>query len=324
MPSSGDRMADSASRIPHRGAIKLTGVETRSVTPGESASVEPVVPGQWEFWRSGPDSGPRNMAVDAALLRRASRIEEAGSAPRAGVWRCYGWSRPTVSFGRHERTRGRFDAASVAAAGLDAVRRPTGGRALLHSREVTYSATFPLAAGISWRVAYDAVNRILRDALASLGVDAAIVPYGNPYGNVEGRRTSPNAMGPLCFDRPDAGEIVVDGAKLAGSAVWRERGGYLQHGSILLHDDQLLLAAATCAPVPVASPAASLAQLLGSASSRDGPMDDEALRNAVEAAIAARLAANGVVTAFTAGASFDDDVDASARQLAASDWLWRR
>jgi lipoate-protein ligase A len=233
-----------------------------------------------------------------------------------------------VSFGRHERTRGRFDAASVAAAGLDAVRRPTGGRALLHSREVTYSATFPLAAGISWRVAYDAVNRILRDALASLGVNAAIVPYGNPYGNpcgdVERRRSSPNAMGPLCFDRPDAGEIVVDGAKLAGSAVWRERGGYLQHGSILLHDDQSLLVAATCAPVPVAPPAASLAELLGSTPSRDGPMDDEALRNAVEAAIAARLAANGVVTAFTAGASFDDDVDAAERQFAASDWIWRR
>jgi lipoate-protein ligase A len=310
--------------MPHCGAIKLTVVETRSVSPGNSASLESVVPGQWELWHSGPATGLRNMAIDAALLRRVSGYPaeaeagpgDAGPARRAGVWRCYGWSRPTVSFGRNERTRGRFDAASVAAAGLDAVRRPTGGRALLHARDVTYSAAFPLAAGTSWRVAYDAVNAILRDALAALGVDAAIVPHGGG--------TRPDSGGPLCFDRPDAGEIVVGGAKLAGSAVWRERGGYLQHGSILLHDDQSLLVAAACGPVPAPPDAASLAAIVRHAPSPGRPMDDDELRRAVESAIAARLAANATVTGFTSSASIDADVAHFETRFAARDWLWRR
>lgn len=301
------------------------------MTPGESASVEPVVPGQWQFWRSGPASGVRNMAIDAALLRRASGLAGAawepsgtGVAGAVGVWRCYGWSRPTVSFGRNESTRGRFDAASIAAAGLGVVRRPTGGRALLHSREVTYSATFPLAGGISWRVAYDAVNRILRDALGSLGVDATIVPHH--------RGTPRNAGEPLCFDRPDGGEIVAHGAKLAGSAVWRERGrergrerdGYLQHGSILLHDDQSLLLAAACGPVPVPPKAASLSSILRESPSQNPSLRDDALRSALESAIATRLAANATVTAFTARASIDAEVARFETAFAASDWLWRR
>ena len=302
--------------MPHCGAIKLTVVETRSVSPGESAPALPVVPTRWEFWQSGPASGLRNMAIDAALLRRVGCAPDDAAPPAVGVWRCYGWSRPTVSFGRNESTRGRFDAASVAAAGLEAVRRPTGGRALLHSREVTYSAAFPLASGTSWRVAYDAVNRILRDALAALGVDATIVPHG--------RGILPNPGGPLCFDRPEPGEIVVGGAKLAGSAVWRERGRYLQHGSILLHDDQSLLVAAACGPVPVPPDAASLAAILPPSPSQHHPRDDEELRRAVESSIAARLAANAPVTAFSAGASFDAEAARFETRFAEHDWLWRR
>ncbi len=176
--------------------------------------------------RTEPETGGWNMALDQALLERARRSGE-------GVWRCYAWSSPTVSFGRNESVAGRFDAASVSRAHLVAVRRPTGGRALLHGREVTYSATLPLDASIGWRDAYAEINQILLDALRALGVHATLCTAAS----------SPAVRpdGPLCFEAPAVGEIAVGDAKLVGSAIWRERGAYLQHGSILLHDDQRVL-----------------------------------------------------------------------------------
>lgn len=286
---------------------------------GESTNTEPIVPRVWDFWRSGPAEGLRNMAVDAALLRRASSGATPPPGGGCGVWRCYSWSRPTVSFGRNETTLGRFDALSVAAAGMEAVRRPTGGRALLHAREITYSASFPLARPVSWRAAYEAVNRLLQRALGSLGVDAAIVPYR------AGNAAAP--PGPLCFDRPDAGEIVVGGAKLAGSAVWRERGGYLQHGSILLHDEQPLLTQAASnlmATPPRAAGLAALLRVQPAVMAADHRDDDERIRRAVEAAIEATLAAIGTVTAFGEEASLDADIASFEREFAHPSWLWRR
>ena len=169
------------------------------------------------------------MAVDSALL--------AAAPDRAfGVWRTYAWTNPTVSFGRHEATRNRFSPESLAAAGLDVVRRPTGGRALLHDAEVTYSVTLPIGDGTPWKHVYSSVNRILLVALRSLGVAAHLVP--------DSAKSTLRPDGPLCFEQPSPGEIVVQGAKISGSAVWRERGAYLQHGSILLHDGQQRLRSA--------------------------------------------------------------------------------
>ena len=98
------------------------------------------------------------MAVDAALLDLAGETA-------CAVWRCYAWDMPTISFGRNERTRRRFSPERLREAGLHAVRRPTGGRALLHAREVTYSVAMPLDERQSWRVAYAAVNQVLLRAL---------------------------------------------------------------------------------------------------------------------------------------------------------------
>ena len=268
-----------------------------------------VLPPMWRVMRDAPADGVRNMAVDAALMDRARETGES-------VWRCYAWTTPTISFGRHESIAGRYDAASVARAGLDAVRRPTGGRALLHGREVTYSATLPLASGTSWRDAYAAINGILLDALHRLGVPATIAD------------TSPTV--PLdrdatpCFDRPAAGEIVIGTAKLVGSAVWRSDGAYLQHGSILLHDDQALLARAmmdgaahalAATPPP---PAATLHEYFATSGSRCPTWD--VVAEALERALAAR--------ADVAPLWFDAKLrDASARcaeQSERPDWLWRR
>ena len=182
----------------------------------------------WRFLDSGASDGVSNMAVDLALLDHARAAGEA-------TLRVYAWSRPTLSFGRHERARGRFDAARLAAAGIDVVRRPTGGRALLHHREVTYSVTAPVA-GLSLRESYRAINALLIGALHRLGVHAMPAE----------RRTAPvRPLGAPCFAEPNEGELVVGGAgqrKLVGSAQWRDGDVLLQHGSILLADDQSRIA----------------------------------------------------------------------------------
>jgi len=175
---------------------------------------------------SSPQRAAQNMAIDTALLDRA-RTE--GMA----VLRCYSWSRPAVSFGRNERTSPRFVPREIEESGLDAVRRPTGGRALLHLSEVTYSVSMPIDDSVSWRAVFDAVNRRLCAAIRSLGVDARVFP-GNDRGSLRPGEA-------LCFAAPSAGEIVVGDAKLVASAVWRERGGFLQQGSIITDGNQDLL-----------------------------------------------------------------------------------
>jgi lipoate-protein ligase A len=248
------------------------------------------------------------MAVDAALL-------DHGRDRSYGVWRTYAWERPTVSFGRHEAVRTRFDAQSLSSAGLDAVRRPTGGRALLHTDEVTYSVSMPMADRTPWQMVYAGINDILISALRTLGVAATLVDAANA------RPVRPD--GPVCFDHPASGEIVVGGAKLVGSAVWRERGAYLQHGSILLRDDQSLLSAAMCvspstADIPLGT-ATSLAACLALPPSWEQVADalELALRSAVEHRHAGELSAQPVVL----------DAEVLARhEIHYRDpaWLWRR
>ena len=91
---------------------------------------------RWRFLDSGPLDGAEQMSLDAGLMDRARETREA-------VLRVYVWSRPTLSFGRHESVRGRFVPATLELENVGAVRRPTGGRVLLHDREVTYSVTAP-------------------------------------------------------------------------------------------------------------------------------------------------------------------------------------
>lgn len=120
------------------------------------------------------------------------------------------------------------------AAGYDVVRRPTGGRALLHSREITWSVTLPVPDDVPWRRVYEAVNTRLVIALQSIGVPATLHT---------GSSTDAEALrdGTTCYAQPSAGELVLGEAKLGGSSVWRTERGYLQHGSILLENDQALL-----------------------------------------------------------------------------------
>ena len=191
----------------------------------------------WYYW---PDAearpGPANMAVDQALLELAG---EEGLA----VLRVYRWDPHTLSFGRNEPATRRYDRAAIAREGIPTVRRPTGGRAVWHARELTYAVAAPTARFGALPAAYQAIHRTIAEALRVLGADARLAEEGGVAGLDAG----------ACFASPVGGEVMVRDRKVVGSAQVRLGEGMLQHGSILLDDDQSRVAALT-----LGSPASGL------------------------------------------------------------------
>ena len=205
---------------------------------------------RWRLLIAAPRSGAENMARDTALQARAARTGET-------VFSIYSWSRPTLSFGRNQSASGLYDVGKIRAAGIDVVRRPTGGRAILHHHEVTYSVTAPVEDAAPLRETYSRINRILQTGLSELGV--AVVPA-----MLSARAAVPSVR--PCFETPAEGELVARGSKLVGSAQYRDDGALLQHGSILVNDDQSSLPdfAATLSAEGESIPApATLHALLG-------------------------------------------------------------
>lgn len=188
------------------------------------------------------------MAVDAALLDRAAATGDA-------VLRVYAWRTPTVSFGAHQRAAEAYDGSRLAADGYDVVRRPTGGRAILHHRELTYAVARPVTPGEGLRESAAAITRLVAEALARLGVPVA------PADGV--RAAAPDAA--PCFATPAPGELVLDGAKLVGSAQVRRDGALLQHGSVLVDDDQGRLRHYLRVEAAPPAPTATLRRALGRA-----------------------------------------------------------
>ncbi len=185
------------------------------------STIERLVP-KWKTILTPPLSAAENMAVDLGLMERARKTGE-------GVFRVYSWKRPSLSLGRNQTAMGRYNLEMIGDLSLDVVRRPTGGRAILHWREITYSVTAPSNGEVGLKQAYKEINRILLSALANLGVPVEVaIPTE--------RAQRPSSM--PCFAAPGEGEMIVDGRKLVGSAQWRDEGALLQHGSILIEDDQ--------------------------------------------------------------------------------------
>src|SRR5688572_17382213 len=153
----------------------------------------------WRLLLSPPLPGADNMALDEALMERARRTGET-------VLRVYAWAGPTLSFGRNQTARGAYSARLAADRGVAVVRRPTGGRAILHHREVTYSVTAPVT-GEALRASYGRINRVLLDGLRRLGVAAALA--------APAARTPLPGVAP-CFEAPAEGELVAGGRKLVG------------------------------------------------------------------------------------------------------------
>ncbi len=210
----------------------------------------------WRLLVTEPLDGATNMAVDEALLR--SRIHASG----APTVRFYGWRPATVSLGYAQPLEETIDRARCDALGLGLVRRPTGGSAILHELpegEVTYSVVarggdFPGADDVL--ETYRVIGQGLRAGLGRLGVAAELVPL------VRGRR-DPAVLPAFCFRRAGAYELAVEGRKLVGSAQRRQRGAFLQHGSVVLDADAARIRAVfPREPEPTAG-MTTLAALLG-------------------------------------------------------------
>jgi lipoyl(octanoyl) transferase len=254
----------------------------------------------WRLLLTPAAGGAQNMALDEALMTRARETGEF-------TLRVYSWATPTLSLGRNQSARRVYDVDRIRARGLRVVRRPTGGRAILHHREITYSVTAPSDDAGDLRESYHRTNRVLVAGLERLGVRPEIAA---PAG-----RALPPGPAP-CFDAPSTGELVVDGKKLAGSAQWRSDGALLQHGSILIEDDQSTIAELTLeAQRPVPAPA-TLAGALGRAPS---PHD---VADALSAAV------RELEDPHAAPCSLEPDIRARAEALVVhyedDAWTWRR
>lgn len=173
------------------------------------------------------------MAEDEEALLRAARE---GGPP---TLRLYGWNPPAVSLGRfqHESTAVRSDACYRR--GIDVVRRITGGRAVLHDRELTYSIAARSGSGIfpdDVLGAYKAIAAALLAGLGNLGIRAEMVARAGRHAHLVDRSSG----NPSCFSSPSWYEILVQGKKIIGSAQRRIPGAFLQHGSILIDYDPVL------------------------------------------------------------------------------------
>ncbi len=202
---------------------------------------------RWRLLFVPARDGAENMARDMALQDHSRITGEC-------VLSVYTWTRPTLSFGRNQSANGLYDLERIAREKLDVVRRPTGGRAILHNREFTYSVTGSDAFAATLAAAYDRINALLLLGMKNLGVSVAIA---NPT------RSAPKPDHSPCFAEPVKGELVAAGRKLVGSAQYRENGAFLQHGSILVENDQHLLRALSLGGSPEEfSAPATLAELV--------------------------------------------------------------
>jgi lipoyl(octanoyl) transferase len=178
---------------------------------------------QWRLIYDLPSPGDWNMAVDEALLQS---VAAGRSVP---VLRIYQWSPPCLSLGYGQRSAD-VDFERVAALGWQVVRRPTGGKAILHTDELTYCVvmplTDPLAAGDIVE-SYRRISTALQSALSSLGAPT----------QAEQQQSTAKSIGPVCFEVPSHYEITVGGRKLIGSAQLRRQGVLLQHGTLPLTGD---------------------------------------------------------------------------------------
>ena len=190
----------------------------------------------WRVFRDPARAGAENMAADHTLAHSVAQggpSSGKGSAAPPAVLRLYTWKRPTISFGRNEPVLGVYSPDSDQLRNIDLVRRPTGGRAVLHDEELTYAVAVPSRALGGARETYRVLNHALLNAVRSLGTVADI--HGDPH-----ERALPLSAGP-CFQSPAEGEVIANGRKLIGSAQARIGGALLQHGSIMISGDQTLL-----------------------------------------------------------------------------------
>lgn len=216
-------------RQPDNGLLKA--LQLTALLPAKSDTMNDV-----HFWRyldSGPATAAENMKIDEELLEQARKP---GALP---LLRFYAWDPPAVSLGRFQRADEAVLADACAKQGFDIVRRITGGRAVLHNRELTYSVIAPdknplFPPGVIGT--YKVIAAGLLAGFRNLGIPAEMVTRSGRHAVLVEKNTRDAA----CFSSPSWYEIVVAGRKIAGSAQRRVAGAFLQHGSILINHDPAL------------------------------------------------------------------------------------
>lgn len=219
----------------------------------------------WRIINSPPADGGTNMAIDEAILEA---VREGQSPP---TLRLYTWQPACLSIGRFQRAARSVNFDALTALGYDFVRRPTGGRAVLHDDELTYAviastdelANVSAGAGASVLATYLTLSRGLAAGLARIGIPVELAPRDagrirrgahregegdheregghdrNGSGNSSGDSNGDNNSGhsAACFDSPSAYELLAQGRKIVGSAQVRRGSTFLQHGSVLISSD---------------------------------------------------------------------------------------
>jgi lipoyl(octanoyl) transferase len=183
---------------------------------------------QWRLLDSGPADGFTNMAMDEAILEMHAAIGGLSTL------RFYTWSPPALSLGYGQPIAADIDFTRCRELGIDVVRRPTGGRAVLHDHEVTYSVVISaddprVTSGVL--ASYLTMSQALIRGLSYLGITAELLPL---------RRGAPLPCAdasPICFAMPSTYEVAVAGRKIIGSAQRRAHDVIMQHGSIPISHD---------------------------------------------------------------------------------------
>ena len=178
-----------------------------------------------EYIKFGTYTGAENMQIDSDLLDNAIAVQR-----QEPVFRLYAWSPKCVSLGRNQVLKGN------SFCGLDVVRRVTGGRALLHDNEITYSYISPVSIipnGETITESYKFISRILIDFFKTLGINLDFGGGEKPH--------IAQTRHDYCMLISTGADVCYQGKKIIGSAQYRKHGYILQHGSILFGYDKELL-----------------------------------------------------------------------------------
>lgn len=190
----------------------------------------------WRLLITPPNQGAVNMAIDEAILEAVGRGEVLPTL------RLYSWRPACLSLG-YAQSLAEVDITRLTKLGWDIVRRPTGGKAILHADDLTYSVIGPhteirLAGSIL--ESYYRLSRALLSALHYLGINAEVRQKSPQVANSNQSSVETNKItppGPVCFEMPSTYEITMEDKKLIGSAQARRKEGILQHGSVPLYGD---------------------------------------------------------------------------------------
>ena len=175
----------------------------------------------WKFLNTGFNSGSFNMEFDEKLAHKFNNISD------VPILRIYGWSPYTISLGFNQNILD-FDSSKISQAGIDIVKRPTGGRAILHAHELTYSIVIPIGEQ-SPRSIYRFINEGLMCGISLMGIQVNLSENSADF-----RKLYQESTSIPCFSSSAKNEIQFEGRKLVGSAQRRYGKIILQHGSFLL------------------------------------------------------------------------------------------